>query len=325
MSSSIEVKPARTYKYVDDVWIIASYFNFNSYESKQQNLSVFLKSLDQSGLNYLLVECAFKAEPFVLPRSLHTIHVRCHSVMWQKERLLNLAISRLPKSCTKVVWLDADILFQNPDWVKETSRLLDKHPVVQPYEKVIRLFRGTQNYTGKGDAYVSFASVLALRPGFFLSGNFDAHGHTGFAWAARRELLEKYSLYDYSISGGGDHLMAHGFCGDRSSPCVQRMVGRNTPYADSFSRWTKRVYGAVESDIGCVPGTILHLWHGQWVNRRYSERARELLKLNYDPSKDLRLGRNNVWEWTNKNRPLQAWASEYFTLRKEDICEDDKK
>jgi hypothetical protein len=46
------------------------------------------------------------------------------NVLWQKERLLNLALQRLPEHCTKVVWLDADTFFTNPNWVRATRRLV---------------------------------------------------------------------------------------------------------------------------------------------------------------------------------------------------------
>ena len=32
-------------------------------------------------------------------------------VMWQKERLLNVAIAHLPPQCTHVAWLDCDLIF----------------------------------------------------------------------------------------------------------------------------------------------------------------------------------------------------------------------
>ena len=36
--------------------------------------------------------------------------------MWQKERLLNLAVAALPPGCTKVAGLDSDLVFRPRDW-----------------------------------------------------------------------------------------------------------------------------------------------------------------------------------------------------------------
>ena len=62
--------------------------------------------------------------------------------MWQKERLLNLVFAQLPERCTKVEWLDADVLFESAAWAVDTSRALDAHPVVQPFDTAVRLSGG---------------------------------------------------------------------------------------------------------------------------------------------------------------------------------------
>lgn len=40
-------------------------------------------------------------------------------VLWQKERLLNLAIDSLPADVDAVAWLDADLIWFNHGWVEE--------------------------------------------------------------------------------------------------------------------------------------------------------------------------------------------------------------
>ena len=38
------------------------------------------------------------------------------------------------KNDSKIAWLDCDVLFTNPDWAAETSRLLDRYPGVPEEE-----------------------------------------------------------------------------------------------------------------------------------------------------------------------------------------------
>ena len=315
------------YRPAEDMWIVSAYFNPDGYKSKRVNLEIFLRSLECSGLNYLLVECAFNEQPFFLPASRNVLRVRSGSVMWQKERLLNLAISKLPKTCSKVAWLDADILFAEPDWAVKTSHLLDKHQIVQPYHRVIRLPPRSQWYQGTGEMRKSFAYVQSRDPTKllvrFLANHLGVHGSTGFAWAARADILRTGSLYDCAILGGGDHLMAHGFCGDCASVCVKRIVGRDNHYAESFEHWTGRIHSEVKSDIGFARGTVLHLWHGEKVRRQYSQRARELLKVGFDPNKDLRISASGAWEWVRAKSRLQASCEDYFRSREEDTSRDD--
>ena len=73
---------------------------------------------------------AFGDAPFDLPAGPDVIQVRGPDVLWQKERLLNIAVSRLPARARKVAWLDGDLLFADPDWAGETARLLDDEPEV---------------------------------------------------------------------------------------------------------------------------------------------------------------------------------------------------
>ena len=61
------------------------------------------------------------------------MQLRGRDILWQKERLLNVALASLPAHCTKVAWLNSDIVFENGDWVKKAQRGLDKVPLLQPF------------------------------------------------------------------------------------------------------------------------------------------------------------------------------------------------
>jgi hypothetical protein len=131
-------------------------------------------------------------------------------------------------------------------------------------------------------------------------------------------VLTEHGLYDACISGSGDHMMAHGFCGDWESSCINRILGDNNPHRQHFSTWCRRIYGNVRARVGCVSGTLLHLWHGEIDNRRYVARNKELAALGFDPYRDIRTNRAGCWEWARQVPALQEWAERYYTGRKED-------
>ena len=60
-------------------------------------------------------------------------------LMWQKERLLNLAIERVPDKYDKIAWLDTDLLFLHDTWVEDVEELLDEKPVAQLFDRVVAL------------------------------------------------------------------------------------------------------------------------------------------------------------------------------------------
>ncbi|MGH7960327.1 MAG: hypothetical protein ACRERD_00690 [Candidatus Binatia bacterium] len=309
---------ATVYDRVDDLGLVTSYFNPAGYKSKLHNYETFKDRIARSNLPLLTIECAFGDEAFTLPPAPDVIQVRTKHIMWQKERLLNLAIARLPSRCTKVAWLDGDILFENPGWAVETSRLLDRYPVVQPFATAIRLPSGCQDYRGEGDVWRSFGAVYTTHPQWVRKGKYERHGETGFAWAARRDVVAAVGLYDAGIIGGGDHLIAHAMCGDWVSPCMVRLLGVRTAVWQHFRQWGATFYRTVRGEIGYVPGAALHLWHGERSDRYYSLRHRELESFAFDPAKDLRLGDSACWEWASDKQALHHWAAEYFTRRHED-------
>jgi hypothetical protein len=245
--------------------------------------------------------------------------VPARDIMWQKERLLDLGASWLPAECAKVAWLDADVIFEDVDWAPRTSEKLETAMVVQPFSTAVRLPRGATEASGSDDeVFESFCSVLVHRPEELRHGKYEPHGHTGFAWAARRDLLARAGLYDEAIAGSSDHMMAHAFAGDPESPCITRMLGRGGRHRAYFRRWAEEVHREVGARVSYVPGRLLHLWHGTIANRRYAERNKELSKMGFDPREDIRISTTGCWEWASDKPELHAWARRYFVERKED-------
>jgi hypothetical protein len=301
-----------------EAWIISCYYNPLRFESRARNFEIFYRRLLNSNVPFLIVECAFGAERFSLPERGNIIKVRARDVLWQKERLLNLAERLLPPSAKYVIWLDADILFTNRNWILETVAVLQEKMICQPFAGCVRLSPGQiQPDSNNREVWQSFAFVRSHDAEKAASGNFDLHGHTGFGWAARREVFSEIGLYDRAIAGTADHLMAHAAAGNSEHACIERAF-----FSDSikthFSRWGKRFFEIVRGKIGYVKGDIYHLWHGELKNRRYLERTRELSRLDFNPSKDLIINRHNIYEFAPGRDDLRLWMRDYFRRRLED-------
>ena len=310
--------PVSNYSYVEDLCIITSYFNPNGYKTKKQNFEQFIAPIKKSKLNYIVVECSFKDNKYDLRKSKNIVRVNSNNVLWQKERLLNVALKYVPESCTKIAWIDSDILFSNKDWASETSILLDKYQVIQPFEYAIRLPKGNSLQGDLNENYNGFGYVYTKYPNSLIEGKFDLHGHTGFAWAAKKEVFDKYGFYDTCISGSGDHLMAHTFCGDWDSSCLERMFLDNDIFFKHYVKWSENIYKKVKAKLGYTEGVIFHLWHGDVKDRKYLERMKFLSDYKFDPVKDLYLNETECWEINKSKSELIHWASDYFTHRKED-------
>ncbi|MBL8018911.1 MAG: hypothetical protein JNM27_04520 [Leptospirales bacterium] len=314
----------------DDLAIITSYYNPQHYVSRRENFHCFARFLGQAARNLFVVESAFESDDFELSEFPGLSRIRGGDVLWQKERILNLAMRSLPEKFKKIAWVDCDLLFANPLWMKQASDALNEFPVIQLFDTIVRLpseiskqFRRGTIQPNKLDSdhdevWKGFAAIQRENPQKMLSGDFAAHGHTGFAWGIRREIVQDLGFYDACIAGSGDHMMAHAFCGDWDSICIDRIIEKSSPHRVHFEQWCKRIYPRVRSRIGLVPGTIYHLWHGETLARRYVLRNRELAALGFDPRRDIHVGPSGLWEWTGRNDRLRHWAIDYFKQRNED-------
>lgn len=306
------------YEPADDVCLVTTFFNPAGYASKRGTYLEFAGHVRASGLRLVTVECAFGDAPFELPDADGIVRVRARDVLWQKERLLNIALRRLPDACTKVVWIDFDVRFEDPSWAATTSRLLDDHALVQPFETAAWLPRGATRFEGEGRLWTGFGARYAADPGVAAAGDFDGHGHPGFAWGARRGLLERHGLYDACVAGGGDHVVAHAAAGDWTSRCFAWSFGRDTAHYRHFARWAEPFFEDARGRVTFAPGRVLHLWHGDWEDRNYTFRHKELRAFGFDPEGDLRVDESGCWAWASDKPELRAWAAGYFARRREE-------
>ncbi len=328
MSPVIPEKPT---KLPGELWGITSFFNPARYKNKPLHLKRFSEGVRSQGLKLLVVELAFGESPFEVTRDLcdRLVRRRTKSVLWHKERLLNIGLQYLPPSCDKVVWLDADIQFENRGWVKETSRLLESFVVVQPFDTAFWLGKGMRSISGgdfghgnrEGQCLPGMVYALSQRSDRRVAlSRYSEHGHTGFAWAARRSLLMKHGLYDRQILGNGDFVMAHAMYGDEDfwngrNPACRRL---SPQILDHITEWSRKFYRDVGASVGYVPGPVLHTWHGSYEARQYEVRL-EVLKANdFDPNVDIRKDVNGCWTWNGEKPELHHWAFEYFFSRKEE-------
>jgi len=309
-----------------DIWIVSCYANPLRYRTRRENFRRFAAAITEQGGNLLVLEMADQHGEFELDeKSFNCVRLRGDGLIWQKERMLNLALQHLPRECRKIVWADGDILFESPDWIALTSEALERHVVVQPFEYCVRLPYGHTEYRGESQensgVTESFASCYQRDPSISRLQVYANHGHTGYAWAARRDFLEACGLYDVCLTGSGDHLMAHAFAGTLSSACIAKMIGAGQAYARHFANWAERADALCQGRLGYVPGRVLHLWHGSLANRRYFSRNQEVKELDFDPDRDLQHDANGLWMWSDSAAHLREWSAAFFKSRQEDDVE----
>jgi hypothetical protein len=199
--------------------------------------------------------------------------------LWYKENLINYAIqTQLPKNWKYVAWIDADITFLNPDWVKDTKDLLQTNDVVQLFQSCVNMGQKTEILKiDKSFVYMNNTSGKK-----WTKTHVYGFWHPGYAWACTRKAYEQMGgLVDFSILGSGDHHMALALVGQVEN---SRPGGVHISYQKKLLEFQERVNGF---KIDYTPGTIVHHWHGDLTNRKYQERWKILTTNAYNPDEDI--------------------------------------
>lgn len=244
--------------------VAAAYFNPAGSEARRACFDEFQRSFAGTGVPLCVEAAPASAAP-----------------IWQKERLLNRAIQRLPASVEGVIWLDGDLLVDSPTWAEDVSAALDQWPVIQPWTQVWFWGPDREPVPGPLGHRVVPSAAYANRDSQTPTG-VPARAWPGFCWAARRDVLEAIGgLYEYDLSGPNDVLMSLAFYGDWGNFFLMRY---NAEFKRHFQPWATRAFEIVAGRVGYVPATLTHLWHGPFDQRKYLQRTVQLYAAGYDPA-----------------------------------------
>ncbi len=285
--------------------IITTFFNPNDYINIKHNYQKFSNNIKNKS-DLFTIELSYNGDFFIESENCVRINGSDDNVLWQKERLLNILIKKIPKEYTNIAWVDCDILFENENWIEECNQKLEEYKVVQLYDHANRLDEfGNVELVSKG---------IIKRIDEINSIDINlSKGIPGFAWAIRREVIEEIDFLDTQIIGGGDSLMCYSFLGQRNGFVSNQM---NKEWFNHYANWFEKTNKIVDKSVYYVSGIITHLYHGKMTNRKYNERYKVLSEYGFNPSKHLIKDKNDLWEI--KDKDLSNKLKIYFETRNED-------
>lgn len=305
-----------------DFYVIAVLYNPMRYKRRVQLFNEFVERMTKYGVNLVTVETAFGSRPF---QTNADIKLQSDSMLWLKENMINIAISRLPPDWKYVAWIDSDIDFVRPDWAEETVHQLQHHPVVQMFQNAIDL-----GPTGEVmSTFTSFAYTHSLGKEFPFSkdglptyyGGYGDKGkynewHTGYAWAATREAIDAIGgLVDWALIGSGDNHMA---CAMTDQVMKSTSADADHHYNKLLIEYQTRCVRALHKNIGYVPGTVYHYWHGKKKDRGYKERWSVIIENQFDPTRHVHKDSQGLYILYPGHQQLRNDLAEYFKSRNED-------
>lgn len=319
---------------MEELHVIAVVSNPIRYKSRYRLFNDFHKQITNSSCRLYIVECAFGDRSFELTDAHNPNHIqlRTSHELWLKENMINIGISRLPANWRYVAWVDADITFSRHDWAEETVHQLQHHKIVQMFSHAIDLGPEEQPILHhEGFCYCYWKALNGVTPYvqtqrksaqyyyYYPSQAPTNLWHPGFAWAATRDAVNDLGgLMDFAILGAADHHMCRALVGD-GMRTLPKNIG--SIYSNRVQIWQDRAEKHLKRDLGYVPGTITHHWHGSKRQRYYAERWKILTRNGYDPDLDLKYDSQGLLQLTDRNIKLRDGIRSYFRARHEDGLE----
>jgi hypothetical protein len=325
----------------EKLYVISVVSNPAGFESRYRLYREFAKRMDQEeDVVHITVEMAtgeITGRAFVDMVGPHSKPGRSHiglcseHILWHKENMIEIARRSLPAEAKYVAWIDADITFINPHWVRDTIAALQEYAIVQPWSKVIDLDSSGEIMT-TSDSFCSMfvknggktsprKNPNSAKYGKDNGGNYTygRFWHPGYAWAIRRDVLDAIGgVMEFPILGSADHLMALALLGKSNRITNPKL---SPGYITAIRDWEDMALQVINKNIGYVPGTIAHHFHGKKKDRGYDTRTQVLIDYQFNPYTDLRKNRGGILELVldnDRQRGLSEALIKYFYSRNED-------
>ena len=302
---------------VTDTAVLIAFYNPAGFRRIVNNLLYVVKCMKDKNIPCFIIECVFNNRPQEIAEADMVVH--SNSYLFYKEQLINKLETIIPEKYTKLVALDADVIFDSPDWLDQVSASLEQYDIVQPFVKACWLTEDNSRiYSCKNSYGYAFKNKIALT-----RNNLHSF-HTGFAWAFRRDIFRKLGgFYSYAILGGGDMFFMFNFYGKTIPDFWMRQYnkGGTTLCTRRWGEYNER-FREVNPSLGYTNISVVHLFHGLNKNRKYSSRYDILNSVHHMEWDELfTINEDGLTEF--KNPRLQKLTLRYFKERNEDIPMDE--
>lgn len=292
-----------------DLAVVVSFFNHHNFDTPLRNLRRFCRYMQQTGVALYGMELRSPGRPSEVSGmygNWSSTLGNNRTMLWQKEAMWNHLAKQLPAKYTKVIGCDADLWFDNPNFLSDTSIALDTNKVVMPWNNAI--------WTGpRGDIIrTQMDSITAYR-----SNAKYWEGHPGFAIAFQRSLWDQnINLFPWGVLGAGDTFMMCALTGSpQSNDFLTRALG-GVEMRKVYEVWAEKIKSWANDDMTAIPGNVYHEYHGSRENRQLITRHDRLANMTLV---ELSTRADGLVSWTD-SAPLSRMHGvyQYFYDRKDD-------
>jgi len=309
---------------LDKLHVISVVSNPIRYKSRYNLYSIFNEDITRKGAKLWTIEMQTGARLHQVTNQENVNHIQIWSSalpgeLWHKENLINIGIQQLTikePDWRYVCWVDADIKLEQGA-IEETWQALQHWDITQMWSHAIDL--DSKNGIINDKVHLGFMYCHWNNIEIKSSNNYSMGGHSGYAWGARREAINKLGgLIDFAILGSADRHMACALIGQADKSVHGDM---HPTYKKWLFDWQDRAEKNIKRNVGYVHGTLRHLPHGKKANRGYASRWKILVDNGFNPETDIKKDVSGLWQMnveTPRQMKLRDDIRRYFRSRQED-------
>ena len=293
----------------DSSVVILCYFSPASYRLPARHFHAVVQTLHAQGVPLAVAQAVLPGqEPQPVPSVIPSCVLPTSSLLFHKESLWNIAARRLT-SAEKLIFLDADLVFEDTGWLTRCCNALDQFDVIQPYSEARWLDRN-----GMVDM-VRPPSSDAIHAG--LKPTLRAY-HPGFGWGLTRRAFDRLGgIYELSVAGNSDALFALALRENILHDAVLSWYGAKqdkTVLSESYKSY-RRHAASLNLAVGTPKNvTVTHLWHGDRKNRQYIERG-DLFPRRDDGEYAVHVADSGLLEWDDVEKSNDSVRPYFFGKR----------
>lgn len=313
----------------DKLHVLAVVSNPCQYKTRYLNYEIFAEDITAKGATLWTIELQVGARDHKITKCGNRYHIQIWTSslpgeIWHKENLMNLWFPFL--SVANPDWryamtVDADTKWQ-PGALERVVERLQHYDIVQCWSHLVNL--GPDGHCDGTNIATSYMYNYDRGVQVINKSEYQRGGAPGLAWAGRREAFNKIGtmlggpFIDHGILGAGDRYFAASLVGEADT-------AMDPLFSANYRKWIK-IYEAtavreLKRNIGYVPNTVMHLYHGKYVDRQYESRGEILIRHRFDPETDIKRDVSGVLMfnlWEPRVHRLRDDCRKYFQKRKED-------
>jgi hypothetical protein len=204
----------------ENLAVVTCFFDFAGNAKLKENFIKFYKNLKDTGVQVFVGEilsdnievqpgtAAVHSQPQlneIVKENYFSLDIA--QPFWCRENMINVMVDYfVPKSFSKIVWVDPNVIIDNKNWLDEMSEALEEKDFVQIGGEFLKLNEDGETVLKEEGGAKAYLNSDPLSKDAKNHLRIREQSNLGGGWGVKRDFFEKAGLFDLDFSGSGDAL-----------------------------------------------------------------------------------------------------------------------